>query len=266
MIWKRIAARAISEVCFFTGLNERRSGLRILLYHAVGSCLPGDKYGISIEPKLFERQIRSLTGDGSVQVVGLDNATFSDAALQVAVTFDDGYKDNLRTAAPVLLKYEVPFTVFVTSSFINKNGTVYLTSEELKELASLPGVTIGSHGASHQPLAKCDDLTLSRELADSHSEIEDIIGRPVTYFSYPHGSVTRRVRDAASRAGYVIGACSRFGVNDQSRDNMLLRRCEIIAADSERVFSQKLSGAWDWYKCWLADPADDSRGLVDGLI
>jgi len=102
-------------------------------------------------------------------------------------------------------------------------------------------------------------------LADSHSEIEDIIGRPVKYFSYPHGSVTRRVRDAASRAGYVLGACSRFGVNHQSRDIMLLCRCEVVAADSERVFSQKLSGAWDWYKCWLADPADDSRGLRNGL-
>jgi peptidoglycan/xylan/chitin deacetylase (PgdA/CDA1 family) len=237
--------------------DASRAGFRILLYHAVGTRLAHDGYGISIKPRLFERHMDILSRETqNIHFTAFDDRENSAATfLRVAITFDDGYKDNLRVAAPILLKRNIPFTVFVTSSFIGKTSDNYLSAAELKELSALPNVTIGAHGATHIRLAECDDATLRRELSESRYRIEDLIGRSVTTVSYPHGSTNLRVRAAAAKAGYTTGGCSRFDINEGRRDRLLLNRCEIVAADSERVFTQKLYGAWDWYRWRTADPA-----------
>jgi peptidoglycan/xylan/chitin deacetylase (PgdA/CDA1 family) len=189
-----------------------------------------------------------------MSIVRLDEGRVSRAALRVAVTFDDGYRDTLAVAAPILLKHKIPFTVFVTTAFVRSGSSLYLTPAELRELADLPGVTIGSHGMTHIRLAECDDHTLWQELEGSRLTLEDMIGKPVTSIAYPHGSADLRVRDAARRAGYRIGVCSRSGINPPGRDPLLLCRTEVVAADSERVFLQKLQGAWDWYRWRMVDP------------
>lgn len=195
-----------------------------------------------------------LNGMDEVQIVKLEEALVDDKSCRIAITFDDGYRDNLYVAAPILMKYKIPFTVFATASYIQSGDSIYMSREELRELATFDGITIGSHGMTHARLAECDDKTLKKELCESRSYLEDIIGRPVTAVSYPHGSVNRRVRDAAQEAGYTIGGCSLFGVNKPGRDPLLLRRTEIIASDTEKIFRQKLSGAWDWYAWRQKDP------------
>lgn len=258
MNWKRVAARLVSEASSLARKgNAPRAGFRVLLYHAVGTRLAHDRYGISIEPRLFERHMDILAEESpDVHLTAFDDRENSSAPLPcVAVTFDDGYVDNLHVAAPILSKRNIPFTVFVTSSFIGKTSEGYLSAAELKELSTLPNVTIGAHGATHTRLAVCGDATLRRELSDSRRRIEDLIGRSVTTVSYPHGSVNLRVRAAAAEAGYTTGGCSRFDINEAKHDRLLLNRCEIVAADSARVFRQKLYGAWDWYRWRAADPA-----------
>ncbi|MFN2599458.1 MAG: polysaccharide deacetylase family protein, partial [Pyrinomonadaceae bacterium] len=159
-----------------------------------------------------------LASTPRVKTDTFDSTKFPSDHLRVAVTLDDGYKDNLYAAAPVLLKYGIPFTVFVVSSYVRDGSREYLSPSELMELAGLPGATVGSHGATHRPLAGCDDRTLRRELYGSRSRLEDITGKPVTFLSYPYGSVDRRIRDAAERAGYTRGGCSSFGMNERNRD------------------------------------------------
>ncbi len=258
MNWKRAATRIVFEAyALARKRNAPRAGSRILLYHSVGTRLAHDRYGISIKPRLFEKHMEILSSEArDFHLTAFDDTQSSATALRrVAVTFDDGYSDNLRIAAPILLERNIPFTVFITSSFIGKTSDDYLSVAELKELSALPNVTIGAHGATHLRLAECDDATLGRELNDSRRRIEDYIGRAVTTVSYPHGSVNLRVRAAAAEAGYTTGGCSRFDINEAGRDRLLLNRCEIVAADSERVFKQKLDGAWDWYRWRAADPA-----------
>lgn len=250
---RRLAARTIAEMASLGGQVKR--GFRILLYHSVGTRLAGDHYGISIAPGLFERHVAMLAKDERITLVGLSEQPADDAGLRVAVTFDDGYKDNLFVAAPILLKYQIPFTVFVTTSFVSSGSKDYLTLAELRELAALPGVTIGSHGATHFPLGACGDEALSEELHGSRCLLEDRLGMPVTAISYPHGSVNRRVVEAARRAGYTLGACSRMDINKSRRPRLLLCRTEIVGGDSERVFFQKLAGAWDWRRWRERDPA-----------
>lgn len=254
--WKRTLSRGISEIVAVREyLWGHRLGFRILLYHAVGSRLAHDPYGINVAPELFGRHMAILAGEWRLKVVSLSSCPVDPVPFKIAITFDDGYKDNLYTAASVLMKHGFPFTVFVTSSFLKSRNGNYLTPAELRELAGLPGATIGSHGVSHVPLVQCDDKSLWRELVASRREIEDVIGKLVTAVAYPHGSVDLRVRKAAARAGYTVGVCSRFDINSQDRDRLLLCRTEIVASDSERIFRQKLTGAWDWHRWRRPDPA-----------
>ncbi|MBA2704213.1 MAG: polysaccharide deacetylase family protein [Blastocatellia bacterium] len=260
MSWKRAIGRALAEASALTRNNRPRPGVRILMYHAVGSRLADDPYGISISLQGFRQQMEILALEQPTQVVSFDalqSASYfgqlhgQEKRLRVAVTFDDGYKDNLFAVAPIMIKLQIPFTVFVTSSFIQNGSSDYLSASELSELAALPGVTIGSHGATHRPLAKCDDATLRWELDESRHYLQEMIGKSVTALSYPHGSVDERVRDAARQAGYVLAGTSCFDINGASHDPLMLCRCEIVAQDSERVFRQKLNGNWDW-KRWRA--------------
>lgn len=258
MQWKRAAARLITELGLLAG-RRPRSGFRVLLYHAVGTPLADDSYGISIAPALFERHMTTLAGCPGVQLAALDDASSGKADLRVAVTFDDGYKDNLDVAAPILQRLKIPFAVFVTTGFLDK-GAPYLSRQELRRLSDLPQTIIGSHGATHRRLATCGDHELWEELDGSRRCLEDLLGKPVTAIAYPHGSVDRRVVDTARRAGYTTGVCSRFDVNTGKEDALLLSRTEIVAADSERVFLQKVSGAWDWRRWDVRSPGGIGNG------
>lgn len=256
MKWKRNIARTISKVFALTStFKGPRHGFRVLMYHAIGTRVKYDSQGIySIDPKLFERHMANLADYHTASVVGFCDGQASDDKLEIAVTFDDGYKDNLYNAAPILLRHNIPFTVFVTSSFVQSNSSNFLNPKELRELSLYPGVTIGAHGVTHIPLTGCNDSALKKELQDSKYYLEDIIGKPVTTLAYPHGLVNKQVRDAARDAGYIRGGCSLFNINDKLQDPLLLCRSIILSQDSERIFLQKLHGDWDWYRWFKSDP------------
>ena len=255
--WRRFVVRAIPEVSSFSRVfSKPRKGFRVLMYHSIGTHLGGARESIfSIIPERFEQHMASLAQYREASIVKFSNGLKHEGALKIAVTFDDGYKDNLYNVAPVMERYSIPFTVFVTTSNIKKNCSIYLTPSELRELSSFPFVTIGSHGLTHNRLTECDSDMLRNELVSSRHFLEDITGNTVTTLAYPHGAVDKRVKDAAGKAGYLLAACSRFDINDISRDPFLLCRTEITGNDSVRVFQQKLHGDWDWYRWRRKDPA-----------
>ena len=144
-----------------------KRGLRVLMYHAVESPADGDKLGLyTIGAARFEQQVSALHALAPDSVTDLVSGIGRDDRLRIAVTFDDGYSDNLRRAAPFLQKLGVPFTVFVCSDFVRNQRAHFLTVGELRELATVPGATIGSHGSTHRPLTRLDDATLVAELAE----------------------------------------------------------------------------------------------------
>ncbi len=226
------------------------------MYHSVGKQAFGDKRSIfSISPELFRHQMLYLAYWKEGRVVTFEDNSIIGTGCRVAITFDDGYLDNLEVAAPILCELGLPFTVFVTSEFVRSGKAGFLSQADLRVLAALPGAQIGAHGANHVALTHCDDHTLRNELVTSRSYLEDVLGREVRTLAYPYGAVDRRVRDAAVAAGYQLGACSLAGINLPERDPLLLARTEIVSFDSARVFPQKLHGYWDWYRWRTKDPA-----------
>lgn len=253
---RRFIPRAISEaVSCVNARSGPRPGLRILMYHAIGTPALGDTLGIfSLSPTLFREQMDYLARYHAGRVKDLHPEIQIGQAADLAITFDDGYLDNLEIAAPILVERKFPFTIFVTSDFVRSERKGFLSPAKLRELADLPGVRIGAHGAKHVALSECDDKTLADELRSSRQTLEEIIGKPVNSMAYPYGAANRRVREAAAAAGYQLAACSYADTNLPERDRLLLGRTEILSDDSLRSFKQKLKGNWDWRRWRTPDP------------
>lgn len=224
------------------------------MYHAVGTRLGFGVPGLSINPGLFRDHMRWLKHESGLPAVALEPSVLERSSSSAAVTFDDGYRDNLDVAAPILASLGIPFTVFAVPAYVMGGQAPYLDLTALKELAAAPGCRIGSHGMTHRPMAKLSAAEMAEEAGASRRWLEDKLGRPVAAFSYPHGSANRRARAAVAEAGYGLAACSRTGVNARRRDPMMLCRTEILSFDSSRAFRQKISGSWDWHRFRHKDP------------
>ena len=78
-----------------------------------------------LETVEFEQIISSLKSKGNP--ISMDDIVLANQENRslppnsYAITFDDGFKNNLDFASPILRKYETPATFYVTSSFIQNN-------------------------------------------------------------------------------------------------------------------------------------------------
>jgi peptidoglycan/xylan/chitin deacetylase (PgdA/CDA1 family) len=126
----------------------------------------------------------------------------ADASDAVLLTFDDGFlSDYTHVYARYMEAVRVPcFMSFIPVDFIGAPGR--MTWAMIAELHR-GGVTIGSHGMAHVDLTALSDRELDRELALSKLILEDRLGAPVFLFSFPYGRFSRRVWDAALKAGYT---------------------------------------------------------------
>jgi hypothetical protein len=231
-----------------------KQGLRILTYHSIGSSTHGDHLGLSTVS--VTRFLQDLDIIATMRTIPLTPMIIPQSELSVAITFDDGYADNLYVAAPLLAARNIPFTVFIATAFIQKREKGFLTPNELKQLSKVAGAKIGAHSRTHCNLTLCGNQKLRAELDYSKHYLEDLISMPVTEFAYPYGLADMRVRDAVQRAGYEVGTCSRFDINRSDRDILLLNRCVILSTDTARIVSQKLIGNWDWYRYLSTDPLE----------
>jgi peptidoglycan/xylan/chitin deacetylase (PgdA/CDA1 family) len=98
------------------------NGALILGYHRIEDT-PQDPYAISVRPRHFAEQLEALSRYAHVMplpdlVRALRNDSLPPRA--VAVTFDDGYADNLYHAKPLLERYQVPATVFVATGQLGR--------------------------------------------------------------------------------------------------------------------------------------------------
>ena len=245
MSWTHSLWRSVARAA---GRPSVRPGLRVLGYHAVGTVIPGDPYGLSVSPEAFARQMEAVASGRFGRPVSLGGARL-DGSNELAVTFDDGYEDTLTQAAPILARLSLPFSVCVTPGLLDA-GRPHLSWPELKDLSLIPGCEVGAHGLTHARLDGLDDTTLSQELSSSRRRLEDTVGRPVAVMTWPHGAAA-----AARAAGYTRAACSLYGLNEAGREPLLLKRVEVTGFDDERDFEGKASGAWDWFALRQGDPA-----------
>ena len=247
--WKRVAGELLSVgYGAKNALVSPADGLRILMYHSVAADSAADRSDIySISRSRFIDHLNYLSEHHADD--GLVVRPFFDIdEIGVAITFDDGYQDNLEIAAPLLIERGFPFHVFVNPSFVMSGEHRYLTVRSLRELAGLPGVTIGAHGYSHKRLTECSPTELDGELVSSKKWLEDTISKEITSMAYPHGALDNNVKSAVQKAGFELAACSRFGLVGADSDKFALERTDIWSSDKARKLDSKLRGNWDWMR------------------
>ena len=102
---------------FLSRFKKKRAQV-VLMYHRIAS--PGvDPWELSVSPENFEEHLRVLKGYDVISVKALSDIlknNTKNAGSSVAVTFDDGYRDNYLVANPLLQKYNIPATFFITSN------------------------------------------------------------------------------------------------------------------------------------------------------
>ncbi|MEW6221005.1 MAG: polysaccharide deacetylase family protein [Thermodesulfobacteriota bacterium] len=128
----------------------------------------------------------------------------------LALTFDDGFQSDYSLAAPLMLDRGQSATFFITTSFVGTAG--YVGWPAVRELAAL-GFEVASHSHGHPFLSRLPTAALLADLRESRQRLEDAISRPVPGLALPFGDGSRRVFDAAWRAGYQYVATSMPGRN-----------------------------------------------------
>ena len=94
------------------------------MYHRIAPTR-GDRLGLAISPEHFAQQLEVLTRMAQITTLSaLDDAPLPrhGERPRVAITFDDGYVDNLLHAEPVLARFSAPATVFIATSLIGGNA------------------------------------------------------------------------------------------------------------------------------------------------
>lgn len=91
---------------------------------------------LAVTPAFLEGAIVEALANGLVPIALEDLprrlADPTDDRRFICFTLDDGYRDNATYAAPVFRKHHIPYTVFVTSGFVDRSRTIWWeTAEQL---------------------------------------------------------------------------------------------------------------------------------------
>lgn len=147
----------------------------------------------------------------------------------VAVSFDDGFADNLEVAVPLLAARCIPATVYVTTSYVDGEGSApegMLSPTGVRELHAA-GVEVGSHAVHHLSLDRLPVDRLREEVRSSKTWLEDLLGAEVRSFAYPHGHHNAHCRREVVAAGYHSAAIVMNAVTRPGGDPFAIARLTI---------------------------------------
>ena len=120
---------AISPLINLFGSPWKGKGA-ILVYHRVvkDEEIEEDlELGLTVSCSNFEKHIKEIKS--KYKICSMDefvrNLKKKNNEFMVAITFDDGYKDNLYQALPILTKYEAPASIYVTTRFLNQEVDIW---------------------------------------------------------------------------------------------------------------------------------------------
>lgn len=230
-----IAALAVASAAVFAP-NQARRAVRvpILMYHLVGPNGPTDPpitRALTVSARIFAAQMEWLKHAGfhAVSMRQLYDALKLGGTLPshpVAITFDDGYRDVLWYAAPLLHRLHMPATAFVITGRIDGPDPSFLTWPELDRLEEL-GVAIGSHTVHHLELTHLPVAQARYELDASRHALQTHLHQPVLWFAYPAGKFDRQAEKLVRRAGYLLALTTKPGSLQSGAAPYALHRDEI---------------------------------------
>ena len=241
----RVRAAVLREVA------RRRSV--ILGYHGVADVpLEQDPYRLQLPPAVFRLQVELLSEVGFRFLTVAALAAEARGGLPppglAAISFDDGLRNNLTTALPLLSELGIPATVYVPSAWVGGQhpgigtgaGDEILTGAELQELVRR-GWEVGAHTVTHADLSLLDYAHCRSEIEHSCEALSQLTGVPVQTFAYPFG----RYGPDAVAAARDCGLLAAVTTEPDGWRSYELPRTMVGGAESMSVFLLKLTGHYE---------------------
>lgn len=212
-----------------------------LMYHHFGV----DRYpSTNIRLEQFEQQLQFLEQNG-FQVLHLNRVL---GALQagedlpdktVVITMDDAYESVYTEAFPRLKRRGWPFTVFVSTDYIDKGYSNYMSWAQMREMAQ-HGASFGNHSRSHGHLIRRqggESLSQWRErvrddLRFAQRRLEEELDTVTDVFAYPYGEYNLALAELVESLG-LIGMGQHSGAMGSNSDFRFLPRFPMAEAFAE---------------------------------
>jgi peptidoglycan/xylan/chitin deacetylase (PgdA/CDA1 family) len=247
---------------------KRRGCSRILTYHSIGY----REHEMNTTPESFRAHMAWLKKNHTI----ISLADAAEGVEGVAITFDDGYRDNWMNAAPVLQNFDIPATVFIVPGGMGKMlphdddplTSVLLTWDEALKLKDA-GIEIGAHSLTHARLSELPEGDQRREIGKCARFMQKRLGETPRAFAYPFGSVldyNEMSKILLEEFGFSIAVTNRYGVNYPECDPLELRRICIDGTDTFERFQDKVNGRLDPMVALDTRPAAHVRRLVNRVL
>lgn len=269
--------RVIYSFFYITGITRiiawlNRRYVMILCYHSVTEQIhstASDPWKLQMNVGLFTSHLKFL--QKYYRVVSLQE--FLDARREgrrlppftIVLTFDDGQRNFLTLAAPLLARYSHPATVFIITDYTDEMSEIrqtatpirrwtaeddklYLSWQEIELLREEYSVEFGSHTCSHPRLFNIALPEAKTELQNSFAAVAVNTRETSIAFSYPHGQASPKLAKLAESAQYSCALTTMLGGNLLNTNPYLLRRIIIDSDDDLATFAARLSGLTWWFE------------------
>ena len=200
-------------------LSIAASHLVVLQYHHFGKSTPPST---SIPLEQFEKHIAYLVKNHYV-ILSLETGL---KRLQqglpvpengVALTMDDAYISVYTQAYPRLKKLNWPFTVFVATRDIDRGGALFMTWDQMREMAS-NGVEFAAHSHTHPYMIRKRhgeipeqwQKRVTGEIQTSKNRLQEELGKNSVLFAYPYGEYNLELKEIVRQLG-MIGVAQQSG-------------------------------------------------------
>ena len=207
----------------------------VLYYHRVGPFRSGAPRKMTVTPENFKSQMHFLRRN-KIEVLTLDRVLAGEKG--VALTFDDGFKDCMDHALPVLQALHFPATFFIVAGLVGGTDTWMRVTpmpeerimdwDDLKRLLDAK-MTIGSHSMTHTALTQ-------EEVVQSKRVLEEKLGVKMDHFAYPRGEYTAEMPGWVREAGYRAA----WGTKGGDEGTYTRRRLPISANATLADFGARL--------------------------
>lgn len=232
------------------GRSRKRWIGRILCYHSIGQ----DEWGVNdITERQFRRHIELALNAGFRFVPAADIARNGGGPKDLAITFDDGMKSVVTTAAPILKDYNLPWTFFPVSNWTDQPEPwlkdLVMDWRDVEALLAA-GAEMGSHSATHPDFGKIGLSQMTDELGGSRDLFERRLGFAPQTFAIPLGQSANWKQEsmrAANDAGYSVI----YAQAEETRPKGTVPRTFVTKFDGDRIFKALLKGKFDYWEEWV---------------
>lgn len=193
--------------------KKGKSNIPILMYHSIDNS--GSVISTSLEK--FRQQMQFLAESyynviSLREIINCINEKQMFPSKAVAITFDDGYKNNYDVAYPILKEFCFKAAIFMVSGRCSDNNNWLgqpngipimdlLGWDEILEMADY-GIEFGAHTLNHPHLPELSLKEAENEIVESKRLLEKHLRKDVLFFDYPYGKESQELRKIVQNEFY----------------------------------------------------------------